>query len=284
MSEPQRFGKAGASALVWRDAPSWDGRRTAAVGGFACASAAEGVALLDEIARRLAGEGYGAVIGPMDGDTWHRYRVVIESDGSPPFALEPVSGAHDRTAFAEAGFVPISEYVSTRGALHDSVGAAPAAMPDIAVAAWDGSNADRFIDQLFELSLADFSRNRFFKAITRQAFLELYAPVLPLIDPAHVLFAHGPDGLAGFLFGLPDRLEGAQPRTVILKTYASRRRGVGHLLADTFHRRALALGFTHVIHALMHVDNVSRGRSARHATSVFRRYALMGRVLVADRP
>jgi hypothetical protein len=71
---------------------------------------------------------------------------------------------------------------------------------------------------------------------------------------------------------------------VILKTYASRRRGVGHLLADTFHRRALALGFTHVIHALMHVDNVSRGRSARHATSVFRRYALMGRVLVADRP
>jgi hypothetical protein len=283
MTEPQRFESAGASALVWRDAPSWDGKRTAAIGGFACAGVSEGVALLDAIAAAMAGEGYGAVVGPMDGDTWHRYRVVLESDGAPPFLLEPVSGPHDHAAFEGAGFAPVSEYVSARGALSAAIAASPAAVPGVTITPWDGRDADRLVAQLFELSLAEFSRNRFFAPITREAFFDLYTPVLPLVDPAHVLFAHGPDGLVGFLFGIPDRLEGPQPRTVILKTYASRMRGVGHALADTFHRRALALGFSDVIHALMHVDNVSRDRSARHAARVFRRYALLGRELFPGR-
>ena len=61
--------------------------------------------------------------------------------------------------------------------------------------------------------------------------------MLPFIDPRLVLFARDRDGtLVGFLFGLPNRLEGQHPQSVILKTYASVRRGVGHLLADTFHR------------------------------------------------
>ena len=86
--------------------------------------------------------------------------------------------------------------------------------------------------------------------------------------------------LVGFLFGLPDWLETTDGETVIIKTYASTLRGVGHLLADTFHRRALSKGFKHVIHALMHVDNISRERSARYGARIFRGYALMGRRLV----
>jgi hypothetical protein len=39
------------------------------------------------------------------------------------------------------------------------------------------------------------------------------------------------------------------------------------------------MGFTEVIHALMHEDNASRERSTRHKANLFRRYALMGRVL-----
>jgi hypothetical protein len=281
MTEPQRIERPGATALVWRDAPNWEGMRTAALGSFTCAGASDGAALLDDIAALLAGEGYEALIGPMDGDTWHRYRVVVDSDGTPPFALEPTSAVHDQAAFADAGFTPISEYVSARGRLRDALAATPAALPGITVVPWDGSDAEGLVGRLFELSLAGFARNRFFKPIARQAFLDLYQPILPLIDPRHVLFAHGSNGLAGFLFGLPDRLEGPQPRTVILKTYASGQHGVGHLLADTFHRRALAMGFSDVIHALMHVDNVSRDRSARYAARVFRRYALMGRRLAA---
>ncbi len=282
MTEPQRIESNGASAMLYRDAPQWDGRRTAAIGAVAFESEEAGVRLLSDVAHLLQAEGVDALIGPMDGDTWHKYRLVSESDGSAPFLLEPQSGPHDHEAFAAAGLHPISTYVSSRALLRDTIGNEPVSIPGVTVTAWDGSGADRLIGRLFHMSGAAFAGNRFFKPITLESFLELYRPVLRLLDPRHVLFAHGPAGeLVGFLFGMPDRLGGTALPTAILKTYASAMRGVGHLLADTYHHRAIELGFNEVIHALMHEDNVSRQRSERHNARVFRRYALMGRELTA---
>jgi hypothetical protein len=270
----------GAACTLFRDAPVWDDGRTAAIGSFSCASAAAGAALLAHIGDTVGREGYDRLIGPMDGDTWHRYRVVTESDGSPPFPLEPVSGPHDLAAFTAAGFVPISSYVSARATLDDAIGAgAPVEMPGLRVEAWDGRDPHGLIGRLFDLSSAGFDRNAFFKPILKAEFLKLYEPIIPLIDPRHVLFAHEGTTLLGFLFGYPNRAEGAHPTTIVLKTYASGRRGVGHLLADVFHRTARTLGFTDVIHALMHVDNASRRSSEMHHATTFRRYALMGRRL-----
>jgi len=45
-------------------------------------------------------------------------------------------------------------------------------------------------------------------------------------------------------------------------------------MLDLIRRRALASGCGSVIHALMHVKNLSMRMSARHRTRVFRRYAL----------
>ncbi|MEM8795405.1 MAG: hypothetical protein AAGE61_07545 [Pseudomonadota bacterium] len=95
-----------------------------------------------------------------------------------------------------------------------------------------------------------------------------------------ILFARREDGsLAGFLFGLPNYVEGADPKTAILKSYTSAERGVGHCLADRFHRAALSLGLTTTIHALIHEYNASLARSRMHSAEIFRRYALFGRVL-----
>lgn len=283
MTAPEPIAIPGARSVIHRDAPDWDGRKAAAIGGFSCDSAEAGAALLDQASRRLAAEGFAALLGPMDGDTWHAYRVVTETDGSKPFLLEPVSGPFDHAAFLATGFAPVSAYVSTRAPLDAAIGdGPPVTLPSVAVSAWDGANAEALVGQLFELSSQSFAGNRFFKPIERAAFFALYAPVLPIIDPRFVLFARDPAGrLVGFLLGLPDRTDGARPTTMILKTYASGVRGVGHLLADSLHRRAREAGFTQVIHALMHVDNPSFERSRRHGASVFRRYALMGKHLDA---
>ncbi|CAN7361872.1 hypothetical protein LJR009_003040 [Bosea sp. LjRoot9] len=270
----------GASCLIFRDAPSWEGRRTASVGRFRCDSAKAGRDLLARAAADLATEGYEALIGPMDGDTWHSYRLVTESDGSPPFLMEPVSGAFDAEAFTAAGFATLSSYVSTRTTLDAAIAPEAVSIAGVSVTPWDGSDAAGLVRQLYAMSAAAFRNNAFFKPLDEQGFLKLYEPVMPLVDPRFVLFARNEAGaLIGFLFGMPDRLEGATPRTVILKTYASAQRGVGHLLADHFHRTARDAGFTHAIHALMHVDNISLARSTRHSGTVFRRYALLGRLL-----
>lgn len=280
-TDPQSLAVDGAQCRLYRDAPPWDGCKTAAVGGFQCESPAAGAALLARAAEMLRSEGFAALLGPMDGDTWHTYRLITETDGSPPFLLEPVSGPHDKSAFEAAGFAPVSNYVSTRARLDDAIGpAAPVHLDGVTVAAWDGRNTDAFIGKLFDMSTRSFGARAFFKPIDKADFLKLYEPILPLLDPRLVLFAREEGGgLVGFLFGLANRLEGEQARTVILKTYASDRHGVGHLLADTFHRVARDLGFLDVIHALMHVDNLSLDRSRQHAARIFRRYALMGRRL-----
>jgi hypothetical protein len=220
---------------------------------------------------RLSEGGRTTVLAPMDGDTWHAYRAVTQSDGSPPFAMEPVSGAHDVAALTAAGFAPVTEYVSARAPVPPVASAAPE-VPGVIVRAWDGQGADALLDRLFALAGGSFADKLFFKAIDRDGFLALYRPLIAAIDPRLVLFAFDDTAdLAGFLFGLPGG------DTAILKTYVSRKPGVGHLLAHAFHERARDLGHAKVIHALMHVDNVSRDRSAQHDGAVFRRYTLFGR-------
>lgn len=279
-NSPDVLNISGATCQIYRDAPSWDRCKTASVGGFRCGSAAQGEALLARAEEMLLAEGFEALIGPMDGDTWHSYRLVAESDGSAPFLMEPVSGPHDRAAFEASGFTPISSYVSTRASLDDAIGTtADVHLDGVEVTQWDGRDAGLLISGLFDMSAARFSKNAFFKPIAKPEFLKLYEPVLPAVDPRLVLFARDETGLVGFLFGLPNLLERGSPKTAIAKTYASARRGVGHLLLDRFHRTARDLGFGSVIHALMHVDNISLDRSRRHAGRVFRRYALMGKLL-----
>ena len=279
-TEPELIETEGAMAALYRDAPRWEGKKSAAVGRIDFHSAQAGAELLERVCAQLKSEGFYGLLGPMDGDTWHSYRLVTFSDGSEPFLLEPTSRPHDIEAFGIAGFSPVSDYVSARGKLADTLGPVPVAPEGIGVSAWDGNHAEEIIAKLFEMSASAFVGNRFFKPISLEAFLEIYRPLFGMVDPAHILFAHSEEGqLAGFLFGMPDRpREGAKP-TAILKTYVSGMRGVGHLLADTYHRRAIDMGFVDIIHALMHENNLSLRRSAQHKASIFRRYALLGKKL-----
>lgn len=281
MSAPEEIRHDGARCAIWRDAPSWAGARTAAVGRFVAEDAASGAALLDAVTAKLAAEGFQAAIGPMDGDTWRNYRLVAESDGSPPFLMEPRSGPHDLAAFAAAGFEAISRYASARASVEAVIAAEPRALGDaFVVRPWDGTRAEELVLRLFDLSKAEFARAAFFKPIARDAFLELYRPVMAAVDPRLVLFAFDQSGdIAGFLFGFPDRLEGPNPKTAVLKTYASAAHGAGRALANAFHRAIADLGYTQVVHALMHERNASLRRSGQYGATAFRRYALMGRRL-----
>ncbi|MBO9712280.1 hypothetical protein [Sphingomonas sp.] len=267
----------GASCRIWPDGPAWEGAPAAAIGQLRIENPQAGADLLRRAVVELEGRGRARILAPMDGDTWHAYRAVTQSDGSPPYLLEPVSGPHDVAALKAAGFPPVTGYVSSRAPVPPPGSPAPD-VPGITVQAWDGQGAETLLDRLFALAGASFADKLFFKPIDRAGFLALYQPLLARIDPRLVLFAFDASGdLAGFLFGLPNWREGPSPETAILKTYASRRAGVGHLLAHEFHERAREQGYAQVIHALMHVDNVSLARSALHGGEVFRRYTLFGR-------
>ncbi|WP_018631502.1 hypothetical protein [Neomegalonema perideroedes] len=281
MSEIEIFKNGGASAVLHRDAPNFEGKRTAAVGHWRCLDAMSGAALLNEMAQKAEKEGFRALVGPMDGDSWGPYRLVTESDGSPPFPLEPAGGLEDLTAFRVAGFAPISEYVSTRLALEGLPPLPPEAGetpdPGLRLSFWNGKEPEALIARLHEVSLQAFAPNPFFRPIDLEAFAEHYAPILPMVDPRFVILAEKGGRLTGFLFGYPNFGEGPQPDSAVIKTYASLTPGGGRRMADLFHRRAHDMGFRFVIHALMREDNRSRDSSRLYGAEVFRRYALMGR-------
>ncbi|MDD2867064.1 hypothetical protein [Neomegalonema sp.] len=277
------FRNDGASAVLHRDAPPFEERRAAAVGRWRCLDPVSGADLLNQMARQAAGEGFRALVGPMNGDTWGAYRLVTETDGSPPFPLEPVNGLEDLTAFRVAGFSSIADYVSTRLALDRLSAFAPEEGeirdPALRLRFWDGKEPEALLGRLHALSLKAFARNPFFRPIDRASFSAHYAPIMPLVDPRFVILAEkGPD-LVGFLFGYPNFNEGPQPESAVIKTYASLQIGLGRRMADLFHRRARDMGFNHVIHALMREDNRSRDSSRLYGAEVFRRYALMARRL-----
>lgn len=280
MTAPEPVTFEDSKATLYRTAPMWGELRTAAIGGIKFSSPETGIGLLSQIISQCRDEGHQALLGPLDGDTWHSYRLVCESDGSPPYLMEPISKEHDLAVFQQAGFEPVSKYVSSKARLVDTLGEKPVDLPGVTVEPWDGENADDFIRKLFDMSTQSFSKNKFFTPIAFDDFMAIYQPLLPLIEKENVLFAHDDEGkLVGFLFASRDFMDQSENQSVILKTYASKMRGVGHLLADTFHRRAIDMGFKTVIHALMHEYNASGARSAMHKAKIFRRYALMGRKL-----
>lgn len=273
---PEPMIASGAKLKLYRDAPSWQCLRTAAIGGFSCDSVDAGAALLADACTRLRDEGFVAVLGPLDGNTWAKYRLVVESDGSAPFLMEPTSGQHDLAAFTAAGFTEAARYFSARVALAD-VPPGPLAPEGIAISQWNGKEAEARFTEVHALSSTAFAGNAFYTPVTLEPFLAQYMPFVPVLRPELLLFARDSTGtLVGFLFGVPNYGAGNPPDTVILKTYASLRPGVGGALAAQFHGNARAMGFTTAIHALIHENNTSAERSRINRASVFRRYALMG--------
>lgn len=276
MSAPEIMKRDGASLAVYREAPAFAGVRTAALGQFACDAAEPGSALIRQAMARLKAEGFEAVLGPMDGNTWARHRLVVESDGSRPFMLEPQNPRHHVDAFEKSGLKVVSRWVSAirPSGIPPSTSAPPAGLR---LRDFDLSNFEAELTRIHALSLQQFASNHFYVPISLKEFLDSYRPVLPAIDPELALLAEDDAGeLKAFLFALPNYNEGPKPKSVILKTYASAVKGGGSMLANAFHERAGKRGFTDVIHALMHETNLSAQHSDKTGGKVFRRYALWG--------
>ena len=278
----------------WRRVPRVPGHRIGVIGHYAAADAGVGIALVTDACRRLRDAGCTLAIGPMDGNTWRRYRFVVDRGVEPPFLFEPHHPGDWPRHFTTAGFAELATYSS---AVNDDLSgedptidatAARLASHGITIRTLDRADLDVELHRIFMLSLSSFCRNAFFTPIDEPEFLTQYRSVLPLVRPELVWLAERERDLVGFLFALPDVLQprGGAADAMIVKTVAVAPEmagvGIGGLLVSLVHREAHRLGFRRAIHALMHENNVSSQNISRRRARTIRRYALFGKRLAPE--
>ena len=278
------------SSAWWSGTPQLEGERVGVVGHFgaSCANSARDV--LDSACDALYDAGATVAIGPMDGSTWRRYRLVTDRASEPPFLLEPTNPAHWPEWFRDAGWRVHARYHSAvnedLSRVDDTVAAKAdrLAIRGVTIRDMDLARANDELRSLHAVAATAFHGSHLYTPLSADDFVRLYQPVLPCVDPRLVSIAEHEGRAVGFCFCVPNVLESARgesARSAVLKTFAvlPGYTGLGGVLAAHTNAAAQKLGFTRVIHALMHEDNErSRALSARSGR-VIRRYALFERRL-----
>ncbi len=288
-------GVVGRCSLWWRHAPPLGDERLGLIGHYAVADADAAAQLLQLACADLVRHGCTRAVGPMDGNTWQRYRFLTERGPEPVFFLEPDNPDDWPGHFTAQGFTPLAEYYS---ALNTDLTHQDPRMPEIA-GRLEGQGVtlrplqfDRFEDELrrvYALSLLSFRQNFLYTPIGEDDFVAQYRGIRPYVRPELVLIAERMGEPIGYVFAIPDLLQAKRGQaidTVIVKTLAVHPdhggAGLGGLLVARCQEAAARLGYTRAIHALMHEANKSR-RISSHTARVMRRYTLYSRPLGAAR-
>ncbi len=282
-------------SLWWGQTPPYPGHRLGFIGHYAARDFEAARQLLALACDQLVAHGCTLAVGPLDGNTWQRYRLITERGTEPVFFLEPDNPAEWPVHFTANGFTTLANYFSaldTRLQPLDSRLAKVAervALQDIEIRMANLAAFETELRHIYTLSIASFQDNFLYSPIGEADFMAQYQPIRPYLRPELILMAEQAGRPIGFMFALPDLLQAQRGQpidTIILKTVAVhpdyRTFGLGTLLLDRCVETARKLGYTRAIHALMHESNHSRKISRRYEARIIRKYTLFARELWND--
>lgn len=276
------------ASLWWKFAPPFEGHRLGAIGHYAASDPEAANALLQAAVARLREQGCTLAVGPMDGNTWRRYRWITERGSEPPFLMEPDNPDGYPAQWDAAGFRPLASYFSALNSdlsYEDAqVGRAGDRLhrAGVRLRSLDAGSFEEDLRRIYAVSVRSFVSNYLYTPLPEDAFLAQYTTIRERVRPELVLLAELDGEAVGYVFNVPDWLRGPATETVIVKTVAvvpgRQVAGLGTWLVARAQIVARELGYRRVIHALMHESNNSLNLSARYAKP-FRRYTLYSRPL-----
>jgi GNAT superfamily N-acetyltransferase len=281
----------GRCSIWWSRTPPVPGGRLGIIGHYAARDAAAARHLLDHACRQLAAHGCTMAVGPMDGSTWRRYRLITERGSEAAFFLEPDNPDDWPAHFRDSGFACAAHYTS---ALTTDLTREDPMVRDLSdrlhargvtIRPLEPRRLDAELHRIYTIAVISFRDNFLFAPIDEAAFIAHYRTIAPWVRPELVLIAEFGGLPIGFLFAVPDRLQevrGQTIDTVIIKTIAvlpeHSNAGLGRLLIAKAHQIARGLGHSRVIHALM-LETSHSTKISRHYAHTMRRYGLFTRAL-----
>ena len=278
-------------SLWWNHVPALEKEKLGVIGHFHADSADAGGHILEHAVSRLREQGCSLAVGPMDGNTWRRYRVLTERGNEPVFFMEPDNPDFWPAIFEAAQFSPLATYSSSL--VSDLTRRDPRAertwerlqRNGVTIRNLDPDHFEDDLRRIYQVSRISFTANYLYTEIPEAAFLAQYLPYREKIRPELVMLAEHAGEPVGYLFAIPDyaeALRGEPMRTVIGKTLAilpdRAFGGLGVVLVGMLHARSQALGFSRLIHALQNESNQVRNLSGFYG-GVIRRYTLYSRRL-----
>jgi len=246
-----------------------DNSKIGTIGHFEALNQDAAQAVLEKSCQVLLQNGCTSAVGPMDGNTWRRYRFVTYSDGSAPFLLEPQNPAEYPAWFKESGFEETSQYFSKRSELPKSFEECDKLISDlenqnITIRNIDMSKLDSELDIIYDISAIAFSNNLYYTELDKENFKKQYYAYKDYLVSELILLAFNDDKPIGFVFLIPDYNEmktKGKVETIIAKTIAVlpeyRRIKLGSAMLKEAYRNSVDLGFKDVIVALVYDENVS---------------------------
>lgn len=249
---------------------------------------------LDEQERSAKASGAQVIVGPVQGDTWHSYRCVLEDSGARPFFLEPFRGESDNykelsEVLAARGYKVIARFLSTSipaGATDSgarSIYQIDQTASGLTVKAFNSQDFMGQLADIYRLSVLSFKDNYLYKPITFENFVDLYRPLQALINSELVTMVYDGAELVGLSLCLPDLNE---KNRFILKTLvrhpAKKYSGLGRALVQESVKVAARQGFKQVIFALYKADGSSAYIADFYPTTALRTYGLYARDLAGE--
>ena len=176
-------------SLWWKQAPPHAEHRLGVIGHFAASDAEAASVLLAKSSAELSAHGCTLAVGPMDGNTWRRYRFVTERGTEPPFFLEPDNPCEWPHWFTAAGFAPLANYFS---ALNEDLSVEDPRIPraierlereGIRLRALRPEDFVEELRRIYVISIASFQSNFLYTPIGEAEFLAQYEPIRAHIRP-----------------------------------------------------------------------------------------------------
>ena len=222
---------------------------------------------LEVYVRQLQDAGHQRIIAPINGDTWHTYRLVSWSGNEPAFPLEPQNPLWYNEVYTELGFAPLKKYRSDTFSIGNI-----APLPDTDNALRFRNFRDNDLKTVYEISLHGFDENFLYNDIPFEEFCRLYQPFLHVVDKKLAIIAEVENIPVGFMFAFPagDRL--------ILKTMAVlpeyRSNGIGAKMYNHVLLAGQRKGLKAAIAALIAEGNHSHKITSRYGSEKIREYTL----------
>ncbi len=279
-------------SLWWSGTPVCLGRKTGYIGHYAASDDKVSARLLDNACQLLQTAGAEQAIGPVDGSTWRRYRFITSSDETPPYFLEPTNPPDCAEQWRKSGFTTFARYFSSLSDLQIAKAADVGALEQrlrcegVSIRPFEMSAFRAELQRLFRVCMESFAGNLLYAPIAEEEFMRQYEKLRSVIVPELALVAERNNQPVGFVLVLPD-IENVDsrrlPDTVVLKTLARlpgrALRGLGELLLVRGQAAARQMGYSKIIHALMHESNNSIVLSKKYGSRIFREYQLFARGL-----